>query len=608
MTKPSTRPASLIAHLARAVLVLGASGMLALPLGGTHPAFAGTALAPPGWSQVASLPGTFKVRWNFSDAYYPPSDQVVVFGGAPKAGGEGYYNDTWVYTDNAWVPGPAAPSGLTGRGGAAMAYDPAIGKIVLFGGQTAPSGTSWLPSNQTWLYNGTSWTAGPAAPAGLAGRTGAEMVYDPDIGKVVLFGGSGAAVYTDVWLFDGTSWTQGVAPPAGVLPREFFGMSYDATLHDVVIAGGDGGTDVWYFTGSAWSAGPAMPVAMGPKERAAMDYDVQLKGDVMFGGLGPGITTDDAWVLRDGVWSKVGQACCTSWPVARLSAGVLWHPVAHALMVFSGIDDGGGDLGKTGYTDTWLFNDPLLPTPTGVPGGNDPTTGYGFDPNESVAFKMDSATSATLLTAKADVSGQFVRIQVPLPAVLTGGGHTMYAIGQTSGVALTGSVTVSPAATLTVKQLAYGDSTNFVGSGYLPGEQVSVSFPGGTAIPKAADATGSVNVAITMPHEPYPGSVVTGSAPSGKATSSYTVKDTVAGPSSAHSGSSYTITLTGYQASEKVNLKWQDTGTVFATVTVGSNGYAAPSVKLTHANGYVKIVSVGLTSGQTATSSSVHFT
>jgi hypothetical protein len=385
-------------------------------------------------------------------------------------------------------------------------------------------------------------------------------------------------------------------------------MSSDPTLHKVVVAGGDGGTDVWYFSGSTWTAGPAMPAAMGPKERAAMDYDVQLKGDVMFGGLGPGITTDDAWVLRDGVWAKVGQACCSSWPVPRLSAGVLWHPAAQALMIFSGIDDGGGNLGQTGYSDMWFFNDPLLPTPTGVPGGNDSTTGYGYDPNETVAFKMDSATSTTLITAKADVSGQFVRVQVPLPAVITGGAHTMYAVGQTSGVALTGSVTMSPAATLTIKQLANGDSTNFVGSGYKPGEQVAVSFPGGTPTTKAADATGSINVVLTMPHEPYPGSVVTGSAPSGKGTATYTVKDTVVGPSAAHSGSSYTITLTGYQANEKVNLKWQDTGAVFATVTVDPNGFAAPSVTLTHASGYVKIVTVGLSSGQTATSSSVHFT
>jgi len=38
---------------------------------------------PLGFSQGPSLPRTFPVRWNFSTAYFPPSDQVVVFGGAP---------------------------------------------------------------------------------------------------------------------------------------------------------------------------------------------------------------------------------------------------------------------------------------------------------------------------------------------------------------------------------------------------------------------------------------------------------------------------------------------------------------------------------------------
>src|ERR671936_2372221 len=142
---------------------------------------------PVGWSEGASLPGSFTPRWDFAYAYFPPTDKVVLFGGGPKVHDEGWKNDTWTYNGTSWSLGPVAPPGLTPRAGATMAYHPVIGKLVLFGG----TGTSWPPLNETWLYNGTSWTKGPTAPAGLAGRTGASMAYHPGIGKLVLFGGSG---------------------------------------------------------------------------------------------------------------------------------------------------------------------------------------------------------------------------------------------------------------------------------------------------------------------------------------------------------------------------------------------------------------------------------
>jgi hypothetical protein len=392
-----------------------------------------------------------------------------------------------------------------------------------------------------------------------------------------------------------------------MLPREFFGMSYDPTLGKVVVAGGDGASDVWYFNGTAWTAGPSMPAAMGAKERIFMDFDVQLKGDVVFGSLGPGLSTDDVWVLRDGAWVKVGQAATPTWPDPRVEAGVLWHPVAQALMVFSGIDDGGGLLGTVGLTDTWFFNDPLTVDP-GKPGTNDPVTGYGYDANEPVDFKIDSATGATVASTVADASGQFVRALVALPIPLAGGTHTMYGVGRTSGVALKGVFTVTPVGTLSLKQLATGDTTVYQGNGYKVGETVTAYFPGGTHVTQAASSVGAVNITLAMPNEPWPGSNVTGSAPSGTGLANYTVLDKVAGPVTAHSGSSYTITLSGYKASEKVTLTWADQGTAFATLTVGTNGYLSSTVKLTHGLGYVKINSKGLSSGQTATSSSVHFT
>src|SRR5262245_57392954 len=51
----------------------------------------------------------------------------------------------------------AAPSASpTARGAAGMAYDPTSGNVLMFGGDTGafPSPAS----NQTWSYNGSTWT------------------------------------------------------------------------------------------------------------------------------------------------------------------------------------------------------------------------------------------------------------------------------------------------------------------------------------------------------------------------------------------------------------------------------------------------------------------
>jgi len=326
-----------------------------------------------GWSQSADLPPAFQPRWNFSYAYFPPAGQVVLFGGAPKALGESWHNDSWVYQNGQWSAGPAAPAGLRPRGGAAMAYDPDIGRVVLFGG----TDDTWPPHlTDTWFYDGSSWQQGPAAPADLTAREGAQMVYDPDIHALVMFGGTGVEPYPETWLFDGSSWRAGPATPSGMSPRIYFGMAYDPVLHRVVVAGGDGGFDVWMFDGTAWTPGPALPSALGPKERFRMDYDPQLGGEVTFSGLGPGMASKGLWILRNGSnWVNVPGSTVLTWAPRRVDGGTLWYPPADALIVFSGIED--GNNGVAGYSDTWLFRD-VAPQPDSVTiGPVDPTVGQG---------------------------------------------------------------------------------------------------------------------------------------------------------------------------------------------------------------------------------------
>ena len=87
-----------------------------------------------------------------------------------------------------------------------MAYDPATGQLVLFGGYER---RRYL--DDTWTWNGTTWTQQSPATSPPA-RDGASMAYDPGTGQLVLFGGYGTrhSLYNDTWTWNGTTWTAAV--------------------------------------------------------------------------------------------------------------------------------------------------------------------------------------------------------------------------------------------------------------------------------------------------------------------------------------------------------------------------------------------------------------
>ena len=72
------------------------------------------------------------------------------------------------------------------RVSAAMAYDAASNQVVLFGGAVPASTGSAL--DDTWVWNGTSWSQRILATR-PPGRTQAAMAYDAATHKLVLFGG-----------------------------------------------------------------------------------------------------------------------------------------------------------------------------------------------------------------------------------------------------------------------------------------------------------------------------------------------------------------------------------------------------------------------------------
>jgi len=82
------------------------------------------------------------------------------------------------------------------------AYDGASHQLVIFGDDPG-LGTF---RNATWAWTGTTWTRLDST-ASPAHRAYGSMIYDPALHRLVLFGGStGQTDPTAIWEWNGTTW------------------------------------------------------------------------------------------------------------------------------------------------------------------------------------------------------------------------------------------------------------------------------------------------------------------------------------------------------------------------------------------------------------------
>jgi hypothetical protein len=159
-------------------------------------------------------------------AYDPDLGKVVLFGGQTDGRylPDDHLLNTWTYDGKTWTK-PSPPTSPSARKGAALAYDPSIEKLVQFGGTTY---SAILPTD-TWTYDGTTWTqqhpTTPQVRQDERGPQGHSMAYDPAIGKLVLVGPNGT------WTYDGKTWTE---PPSGYQGGGTNSITYDATLRKLV--------------------------------------------------------------------------------------------------------------------------------------------------------------------------------------------------------------------------------------------------------------------------------------------------------------------------------------------------------------------------------------
>jgi cysteine-rich repeat protein len=286
-------------------------------------------------------------------AYDPARKRVVLFGGRTTnslAGNAVYSDATYEWDGSTWsrIPTVIGPSP---RSHAGMVYDAERKQIVLYGG-LATDDYDQAPYGDTWLWDGSRWTRTAPATNPLA-RAFFTIVYDSVRKRVVMFGGLSKAngAFSDTWTWDGSTWTQLVTntPPDA---RSQHAMAFDPKRGVIVVAGGNDDlhqpsptmSDTWELSDTTWTrTTTTIPAQLDGL--ASMAYDPVAERVIAYGGSPDGGVATANTLAYDHTtgWSSLGQ----SLPGARLRPSMVTDPAANTVLLFGGLDNAGDPLGET---------------------------------------------------------------------------------------------------------------------------------------------------------------------------------------------------------------------------------------------------------------------
>jgi Putative Ig domain/IPT/TIG domain/Galactose oxidase, central domain len=237
--------------------------------------------------------------------YDPASNQLLLFGGYD---GVASPTDAWAWTGSAWVP--VSQSNPTGSpapiADAAMAYDPALKLIALFGGAVVNPDGSTSATGAMWVGNGFGWAPSVGGPSP---RTDASMGWDPATGQMVLFGGQDGAgnALDDTWVWNNEQWVQ-AKPASSPGARSGASLVYDGATGQMLLIGGVSASgvalgDVWSWSGSTWTRQSPRQALTPGRSSAMADYDASSGQLVLFGGLNRSLAGSSPFLGDTWVWT-----------------------------------------------------------------------------------------------------------------------------------------------------------------------------------------------------------------------------------------------------------------------------------------------------------------
>lgn len=285
----------------------------------------------------------------------PVNNTIWMFGGINESTA---LSDFWQYQNGDWrlVTAANAPVGCNYPN---ASFDTDRQKLVVV-----------CTTSQTFEWDGTAWKTFENLKSPPPARRFSSMVYDQNLKKTVLFGGYDGSNYLDqTWLWDGTSWSQQKHNPP--TSRSLTAMWYDATLKKTVIYGGLGRLtsqdrltryeDMWTFDGNGWTALKPSGPTPGLRYGATIAVDPRNNHTILFGGLRvdtvpptpPATEPQQIQVYAGDQWEWDGsgwtQVAASNIPPARENAGLAFDPTRNEMVMF------GGWAGRY-MSDLWVYN------------------------------------------------------------------------------------------------------------------------------------------------------------------------------------------------------------------------------------------------------------
>lgn len=309
-----------------------------------------------GWRRIGATGPAPSARFGHRMTYDVARDEVVLFGGASN---DLASTDTWVFDGRQWrvlETDPAPPP----RVGHAMAYDPVRRVTVLFGGRGEAEDGSSVMLDDTWVFDGETWSPVPVA-SGPPARFQSAMAYLEELDRIVLFGGrdfdaEGIELFDDTWVFDGASRTWQKLSLEGPPARDRHDMVFDTSLGGLVLFGGEGPpsqtrSDAWLFDGDAWSELPDH----GVSARLYHEMAGAIGGFWLVGGQSdaevPAPLGDVQWVSQGAAEAvDLGQ----EQPPPRSAPAITYDPARALILLYGGVEN---DLSvRRWYSDAWTWD------------------------------------------------------------------------------------------------------------------------------------------------------------------------------------------------------------------------------------------------------------
>jgi hypothetical protein len=376
------------------------------------------------WQKIGSIDSP-EDRYLQAVAFDETRKVVVMFGGTNmdfNTGTATNNQETWE-----WNPSTGKWTNRTGTGatpdprsGAAMVFDSARGKFVLFGGR-AGSGLNyedlweWDPATGAWTELGTSGSR-PSA------RSQHGMVYEKSTGKILLFGGgrsdtkstdaTGVSIsFGDTWEFDPTAntWAAHTVPTSPSV-RHDFGLVWDSVRKKAVLFGGISidisgvsgvpKQDIWEWDpeSGAWTERTVQGSKPSQRHAMGMAFDATRNKVVVFGGsdISSGGNRNDLWDWdpTNAAWTQRLAGTETGAPVGRMYSSMVSDEGRARLELIAGaiiydpFGRGGGVItpgmgyGNIGTREVWELDPATLVYTDRTVRFNSPTTRY----NHAMAY------------------------------------------------------------------------------------------------------------------------------------------------------------------------------------------------------------------------------